>query len=285
MSTVTVKYLLSDAGQRRIAVETGDEPTREQSLVIDLAPLTPEQRGVLLAAREYGGVGIYRIEPMSYATQESHYKGLAVFDSILTLDEVLAYLATLPTQRAEADRIQAGLRAKSNAEYIALCRAYIAGSTAYIPNTIAVWPDVDGASELRELVVQVEVIRANLRAAKHAARLKWAEQHGSEHLIRSLKSGYDSTRLYYDERAAVEYPGYVYDHGDVADWRARATPSLAALDELEAVKAAHEDITEAKIVWLTTGPAGTDDEYGDFEPCEAVVVDSPDFGEWLVKII
>lgn len=40
MSTVTVRYYLSDQALRRIAVETGEVTSEEQTLVIDLAPLT-----------------------------------------------------------------------------------------------------------------------------------------------------------------------------------------------------------------------------------------------------
>ena len=311
MTTVTVNYQLSAAAIRRIAVETGDEPERAHKYAIDLTPFTPEQRAVILDARATGSnvIWLQTVEPKTYASTDASYMTSAEFDHVIaSVDEVLAHLAGMSAARVAAEARQAELRDAANAEIIARATAYLespednfqAGNLDK-PNP-GIWKDARGAAEAFALVDQARVkyqraLELNqesqkrekaeaeaAKAAKRAARRAWAEKHGSEHLRRALEAGYDAARLYYDERVAVEYPGYVYDHGNVAGWKARSLPSLEALDELAAVKAAHPDITASGAVWLTVPPGERDDDH-DFEECEAVAVQSPDYGEWLVKII
>lgn len=120
------------------------------------------------------------------------------------------------------------------------------------------------------------------RADRHARRLAWAEQFGSDHLRRALRAGHDAARLFWDERTEHDYPGYLYDHGDVAEWKSRSLPSIEALDELDRVRADHP-AAEAYVVWLTVPPKGVDDEA--FDECEAVAVDDPEFDRHVIKIV
>ena len=309
MSTVTVIYYLSDQARRRIAVETGEVTSEEQTLVIDLAPLTPDERARLLkvGACIDDVIKIKTIKPPYYAGGDV-YASDALLDGILTgAPDVLAQLDRMDAERAAAEQAGEAMKAGANAKIIAEARAYLEsgpettqpGNLVYNPKLFAGYPGYDEAVALIEQVKAEDARRSAIqrereeaekeradakRAAKHAARLAWAEEHGSDRLKRGLRAGHDCARLYYQERAAVEYPGYVYDHDDSASWNARACPSAAALDELDAVKAAHPGVT-IKIVWLTTPPASGDERDEEWQECEAVVVDDSNYSKWLVKEI
>lgn len=303
MSTVTVRYYLSDQARRRIAIETGEVTSEEQTLVIDLAPLTPDERARLLGACKViaDGIKLKTIKPPYYA-------GGDVYASDVELDGILTGAPDVLAQLDRMDAELAAAKAGANAKIIAEARVYLEsgpetnqpGDLVYNPKLFAGYPGYDEAVALIEQVEAEYARRIALqrereaekereadakRAAKHAARLAWAEEHGSDRLKRGLRAGHDCARLYYKERAAVEYPGYVYDHDDSAAWNARACPSAAALDELDAVKAAHPGVTEIKIVWLTTPPASGDERDEEWQECEAVVVDDSHYSQWLVKEI
>ena len=115
------------------------------------------------------------------------------------------------------------------------------------------------------------------------------EAHGSDHLKRACAAGHDCNRLYWIERAALEYPGYVVDIEDEGGWKSRACPSVEALDERDAALAAHAADITAEIVWLTDAPRNRkldEDEYPDeFEACEALAVHDPDYPYDLIKLI
>ena len=316
MSTITVKYNLSSAARKRIAVETGDEPKREHELVIDLVQLTPDQRAALLDARQKFGidVSLKTIEAKSYVDSKSPwYESAAEFENMLTPDDVLAHLAKRPAQIAAATAHQATLKNKSNAETIQNARVYLTTpDTENQPGFLVnlnprIYADADGYDEAVSLIEQVkaeynlryrlsqeraaeaEATAAAEKAAKLAAkmekRIAWANEFGSEHLKRSLAAGYDSSRLYYSERAAVEYPGYELDFTKSLDSKDRSTPSLDALNALDAVKAAHPD-AKPEIVWLTN-PANVADDCGaenEHIECEAVIVDDDNYPYWLVMV-
>lgn len=71
---------------------------------------------------------------------------------------------------------------------------------------------------------------------------RWIEEHGSEALKNSSES--DRTRLYYIERAAVEYPGFIYDHNHTADG--------VGLEALHPKRQPHQRVVA--LVWLVTPP-------------------------------
>jgi hypothetical protein len=113
----------------------------------------------------------------------------------------------------------------------------------------------------------------------------WIADHGSDYLKRATAAGHDCGRLYWIERAADEYPGYVLDYEREHESKVRSCPSLAALDERDAVLAAHPTAT-IKIEWITAAPQARKIEECDyFEECEGIVVDDPAYERYLVKLL
>lgn len=121
------------------------------------------------------------------------------------------------------------------------------------------------------------------KAQAEAERADWIEAHGSDHLKRACDAGHDCDRLYWKERAALEYPGFVLDYEKHADWKSRSCPTISALDRRDEILAAHPGV-KATIVWLTDEPRATKDYdyYNEFERREAIVVDDPTYKHNLV---
>lgn len=138
---------------------------------------------------------------------------------------------------------------------------------------------------------QEKAHKAELAAKARLEKIAWANEHGSDRLRRALDAGHDCSRLYAIERAALEYPGCVLDYEKHSDWKDRSCPSTDALDTRDALIAAHP-AADIKIVWLTDEPQdskrtdGYDEgSYEDFEACEAIVIDDPEFDRFIVKIV
>lgn len=142
-----------------------------------------------------------------------------------------------------------------------------------------------------------EAAKAAKREEERQKQLEWAIEHGSERLVKGLQAGYNCNRLYKLERAEFEFPSYTLDLQNNGEWEERNNPTLAAMNERDAMLAAHPELSEndVSVVWLTA-PAlenalkrdeddEEDDEEEEFAPREAVMIDSADFTEWLVKII
>lgn len=117
--------------------------------------------------------------------------------------------------------------------------------------------------------------RIEAEAAKDLAeadKLTWCAAHGSPHLAQAVAAGYDCTRLYATERAALEHPAYTLDFKKNADWTSRSCPTAKALTEALAVN--------GEVVWLKEPPRSAnsdpEDYWDDSEtyPCEAVVISS-----------
>jgi hypothetical protein len=137
----------------------------------------------------------------------------------------------------------------------------------------------------KELLEAVQKAAADRQAeADRQAKIAWAAQHGSAHLQRALAAGHDCGRLYWIERAGVEYPGYILDYEKHLTTRSRSCPSITALDEHDAVLAAHPEAT-VEIEWITA-PANDRkaDEWVEFEECEGIVVDDPIYRHRIVKL-
>lgn len=101
-------------------------------------------------------------------------------------------------------------------------------------------------------------------------KFKWIKQYGSDYLKRAVENGFDCQRKYVLERAAKEFPDFIVDFDDSAEWNSRSCPSEQALSEMINLK---EKGYNANVVWLTKLPNGYDDyDYYDIEPCEAVIV-------------
>lgn len=106
------------------------------------------------------------------------------------------------------------------------------------------------------------------KAQAEADKLAWCAAHGTPHLAQAVATGYDCTRLYATERAALEHPAYTLDYKNNGEWKDRSCPGKAALAEALAVG--------GEVVWMTEPPRydsnNAQDEWFDFEPREAVVI-------------
>ncbi|WP_235062549.1 hypothetical protein [Thermoanaerobacterium aotearoense] len=103
-------------------------------------------------------------------------------------------------------------------------------------------------------------------------KIDWINQHGSDYFKRAIANGFDCQRKYVIERAAKEFPDFIVDFDDSAEWNSRSCPSEKALYEMITLK---EKGYNANVVWLTRLPNGYDDyDYYDIDPCEAVVIRS-----------
>jgi hypothetical protein len=106
------------------------------------------------------------------------------------------------------------------------------------------------------------------RKARISARLKrerdkeeWIKKNGSDYLKTAHELDYDCQRRYVTERSNYEFPEYVVDFDDKADWKSRSCPSEEALMD---VKGLVEQGFDARVVWLTKGLIMEDeDEYID----------------------
>jgi hypothetical protein len=163
-------------------------------------------------------------------------------------------------------------------------RAYEAARAEYL----ALQPAFKAEAEARKAAEAAEKEAA--KQAARDARIAWANEHGSERLRRGMAAGHECGRLYFIERAAAEFPGYVLDYEDAAEWKDRVCPSIEALNERDAVLLAHPNLEpdRVKIVWLVKAASDspTDEGYEEeIEPCEAVAVDSPEYMQWLVRAL
>lgn len=104
--------------------------------------------------------------------------------------------------------------------------------------------------------------RAEARAEWNREKASWAAAHGSDQLKRSIARGHDCLRLYVEERAGLEYPGFAVDFDNLMGWKSRSCPSSAALDLAEATPG-------SEIVWITEWPVA---DLEDFDGVEGVVV-------------
>lgn len=176
----------------------------------------------------------------------------------------------------EADRLGVDI-----SEWLDLAQQYKAANATF-------WQE-ENAAEAREAAEREaeRMERAAREAAEQVAKLAWAKEHGSDHLRRGLEAGHSCDRLYWIERAAVEYPGYTLDYERNAEHKDRTCPSIPALDARDEVLAAHPSVA-ATIVWLTDEPSDRklDDAYRyEFAECEAVRVDDPDYPRYLYKLL
>lgn len=136
--------------------------------------------------------------------------------------------------------------------------------------------------EKRNAAKRAEIAKQKAeREAREQEKTDWITSHGSDHLRRAHKLGYDCQRKYVTERANQEFPDFAVDFNEWARWQSRACPSKDALDIVEKLI---EQGHNAECVWLVHPPYGMgEDEYpDDFDPCEAVVVKDYLFKHTLV---
>lgn len=136
---------------------------------------------------------------------------------------------------------------------------------------INVWRNEQHAAQVAqaEKDEREEAARAE-EEVRQEAMFSWIALNGSIRLQMASERGYNVRRLYAVERAAKDLPGFWVDFSSAAKARARANPSLAALEvetELDAYLAGyeHEPALVSEIVWLTAFPRDMDRHLEDME--------------------
>lgn len=113
----------------------------------------------------------------------------------------------------------------------------------------------------------IEKVEAKINYEKEKKKLEkekaeWIKKYGSERLQKAFKYGYECQRMYVIERAEQEFPDYIVDFNETAEFYERVNPSLEALEEVEALI---EKGYNAEIVWLTAEPTNNVDDEEDYE--------------------
>lgn len=145
---------------------------------------------------------------------------------------------------------------------------------------IAAWErhlkDEAKQAKARQLKHSAETAKKRAEAKRfREAMASWIAAHGSADLKRAHQRGYKVASVYVRERAGVEFPGFMVDTTDEAEWGERSNPTGEALDLEEQTLARVQELgTEyaVRIVWLTTPPKAFWRVEGAFVDREAVVV-------------
>jgi len=323
MTTMQLNYRPSDTLRKDVFAQTGQQMSAsrwiqsDSYIEVDPETLTVEQRTRIAVF----GIGQYVDMPKAFSNVTHGYSSAnrdekdVVFDNEPTVDQWLSAAEVARATRLAADAEMKIINDAIEAEKFAKDRAnaeekfanlrwrMMAGLSAHEG-----YGDI-GASDFRsiqdagldigalndllpqyaamreEMKAQEESAKAEADAKRTADRLAWAKEHGSDRLRRGLEAGYDCGRQFQIEHAALNYPGFVLDAEDNATWQDRVGPTIAELDVVDAVKAAHPDATTIKLVWLTDYPLEHKRNEEDFnwEKSTAIVVDEPNYKYWLVK--
>lgn len=272
------RYEISKEAARSIFVETGDQISLTQEIDVDPAILTREDRAYLV---EQLGFGQYdqsielRLSGWGWGgiKRQDRFVAPAIIADASALLAAYRDAETVALAEAEAKRdekaadvlvalrkLPATSRASSDYNELKGSPLYeqIITAKAEADRRFADW---EAEMEVRERAQREEKERQ--RQAREADKVRWIAAHGSDYLRRAAAGGYNCQRKYALERAALEYPEYVVDFDDVAEWKARSCPSEAALDEAERVG--------GRVVWLTTPP--NKEDYYEYPAREAVVVE------------
>lgn len=268
-------YHLTDAGRASRFVETGIDPQRQQALAVNPIQLDAEDRAFLAQINPAltPEITLQVTTWLLWSETRSPYTVAQIQTDASAL--LAGYRAARATGAAE---VLVGLNAKLNAAIAAL----IAWDSERQPDSIpeSLFDPTGRVAALRAAHAEART-RATALAdtlhqqreaeqqreaaatqAREADKHTWITAHGSDFLRRAcLAGGYDCQRRYVEERAALEFPGYVVDFKDYARWRDRSCPSEVALAEAERVS--------GLVVWLTASP---EEDENDLDPCEAVVV-------------
>jgi hypothetical protein len=271
---VRIEYLLSEAGRKK-SLLTGGDGKEKQVMETDITPellerATVYQDGsavwsVKYAPTEAKIIGTYDFSPYRLDVRDGFYEEHRpristkvkniYFDEPQTAESLLTFI-----KDAEA-RIA----------------AKVSELEALLPEKIAAWEkavaehktraaEVDAERKAREAVEKAE------RERREREKADWIVAHGSDHLKRATALGYDCQRQYVTERAKAEFPDYIVDFDNRAEWDTLFCPTEETLAEVEQLI---EQGFDAKAAWLTHPPYKMENEdwkhYDDF-PCEAIVV-------------
>ncbi len=245
-----IEYNLTQSARQAQFVATGNMPPQKQTMQLDVAALTPEDRAAIMPKLIAGnGNMLDVIALVSLAPRENwRFVPALELDSEPTTTFVVNHLRETIAQEAIA--------AVAEKERQAAVRAAETEQAKLV-------------EKIRLANIEREAQQREKAAAAEEEKRRWADAHGSDHLKRALDRGHNSQRLYVTERAALEAPGFAVDFSDNAKWRSRATPSVAALDAADA--ADKLDVGAAKIVWLTSPVYEVADD--EWVPREAIVIE------------
>lgn len=290
--------------QRAAVVEIASETGRPPAYVIDLTErYTKVEKPPTYSVGDATNWRTRQYD-VRFDAEPSLEQALAIgAQNALVLDEArsnaLAAQEAEDRQKAEKKAREDAEKAEATARMTPLYRqiqpaaeAAIAGdSIEAIEAIYATWPEglhynftPDGGDSLDK---RMSARKAELvKEQKQAAKLAWVEAYGSGRLKRACAAGHDCGRLYEIERCAKEYPGATLDYEKNADWKERPCPSVKALDQRDAILAAHPGV-KVGIVWLTSEPLADEhgDEYFDGEPFskrEGIVVDDSVYSRYIV---
>lgn len=304
-----VEVNLSDEARKSAAVQYGHLPTFKALLDVPLGDMTPEQRERVIGVIDTSYT-TPRVRGLRYRYGADEYIApLYPVTPSEWLELAADYQAKAEIANAEREALEAERRAESERELQEFLRcidelpeddaafeAAIRGNErAYRVNTN--WDKLPGyevakqaaervfaryeplkAARLEAEAERERESRARAQAEREAAeqeKARWISEHGSDYLRKAHTEGYDCQRRYVAERAAAELPGYALDFDDAAEYKDRACPSEDALDEaIEANKLLAQmgqASAEARVVWLTREIE--DDEWDEYEPREAVVIE------------
>lgn len=133
--------------------------------------------------------------------------------------------------------------------------------------------------EAEERTIQ-EAVKAKEKEAIEEAkkkRIAWAQDHGSDRLLKGLLHGHTCKKLYETElgESLIANSDYEYDQENKVEEKGRSCPSLAALEEVERIE--KTEGLSASAVWLPEGLTELHkdpEEYNEPESgCEAVKID------------
>lgn len=300
MSTLKINYYLSDDYVKRNFVSTGEMIDGQQSITLDMTEATPEQREIIV--RQIGTATVLELKHWDIGS-EKPYLTSAVLGGIPTIGDVVLHCQRMEDERAQVWRVYDQRKLQhihQNIESAIAClrecldqrvlndrgvslNSYEADDRKRLGVDLseysALRAQYDAMAAARQAEIDAERAenerkRELAKASREAEKLAWVQEHGSEYLRRACAAGHDCSRMYWRERAAIEYAGYIVDIENDGAWKSRSCPSIEALDERDAVLAAHPGV-DVEIVWLTEMPHDrkpTDEYEDEFEPCEAVVV-------------
>lgn len=277
MSFLTVNWRASNVLRQGEVVETGRAGSVERKFLVSMDDQSREWREQVTRLLKIDDSGNYtadlsgewtEVERGVYASGDRDYaSGLNRNPLLLDAQPTAAELPALIKRVADSD----ARRRRIGEEKTMATRAEEAAAMARR----------DAESKARAARnAEANRIRAEKDERGAAEKARWIAAHGSDHLKRAFAAGYNSQRPYVLERAAAEWPGWVVDFNDTAQWNERSFPSTEALDAADAAGALVEDAAEVhdygepRVVWLTAEPSNAirdddDDDYGD---TEAVIV-------------
>lgn len=264
MATITVKWSASENLLRQEILADGKAGHRERNFAVEMADLTPDQRGQIIewGMVEYTGKGDVYVKPLDLTSEvaiadpQSDYDGFRYRNRPIHLD----------AQPSLADALRLYAEKLAREEAINDDRRALSQRKA---QSAEKRKQEEAENERRN--AEERERREAAKAQAEADKLAWCKAHGSNHLRTAVENGYDCARLYATERAAVEHPGFTLDFDNAAEWKSRSCPSPEALSIALGV--------EGEVVWLTA-PAKNEEpsaeDYGywadEYEPCEAVVI-------------